>query len=94
VKPLTVLSTASMSRPVSPVLIAKPSEGYGVDVVPIIVGRGPPPATRAILGALIQTTITYGGNLLGIDAFTLEIAIGALIAIAVWLDKFRFRGRR
>jgi ribose transport system permease protein len=48
----------------------------------------------AILGALIQTTITNGGNLLGIDAFTLEIAIGALIAIAVWLDKFRSRGRR
>ena len=43
----------------------------------------------AILGALIMTTITNGGNLLGIDAFTLEIAIGALIALAVWADKFR-----
>jgi ribose/xylose/arabinose/galactoside ABC-type transport system permease subunit len=42
-----------------------------------------------LLGTLIMTTITNGGNLLGIDAFTLEIAIGALIALAVWLDKFR-----
>ena len=48
----------------------------------------------AILGALIMTTITNGGNLLGIDAFTLEIAIGALIAVAVWLDKLRVRGTR
>ena len=47
----------------------------------------------AILGALIMTTITNGGNLLGIDAFTLEIAIGALIALAVWADKFRGSSR-
>jgi ribose transport system permease protein len=48
----------------------------------------------SILGALIMTTITNGGNLLGIDAFTLEIAIGALIALAVWADKLRGGGRR
>lgn len=48
----------------------------------------------AILGALIMTTITNGGNLLGIDAFTLEIAIGALIALAVWADKLRTGGAR
>lgn len=48
----------------------------------------------AILGALIMTTITNGGNLLGINAFTLEIVIGALIAGAVWLDKLRKGGRR
>ena len=47
----------------------------------------------AILGALIMTTITNGGNLLGIDAFTLEIAIGALIALAVWADKLRGSSR-
>jgi ribose/xylose/arabinose/galactoside ABC-type transport system permease subunit len=45
-----------------------------------------------ILGTLIMTTITNGGNLLGIDAFTLEIAVGALIALAVWLDRLRIRG--
>jgi ribose/xylose/arabinose/galactoside ABC-type transport system permease subunit len=43
----------------------------------------------AVLGALIMTTIASGGNLLGIDAFTLQIAIGALIVIAVWIDKIR-----
>jgi ribose/xylose/arabinose/galactoside ABC-type transport system permease subunit len=48
----------------------------------------------AIFGALIMTTITNGGNLLGIDAFTLEIVIGALIAGAVWLDKLRKRNAR
>ena len=41
-----------------------------------------------------MTTITNGGNLLGIDAFTLEIAIGALIALAVWADKLRTGGTR
>ena len=48
----------------------------------------------AVFGALIMTTITNGGNLLGIDAFTLEIVIGALIAGAVWLDKLRKRNTR
>ena len=48
----------------------------------------------AVLGALIMTTITNGGNLLGVDAFTLEIVIGALIAGAVWLDKLRKRNER
>ena len=43
----------------------------------------------AILGALIMTTIANGGNLLGVDAFTLEIVIGGLIVFAVWLDKLR-----
>jgi ribose transport system permease protein len=51
-------------------------------------------ALGAILGALIMTTITNGGNLLGIDAFTLQVVIGALIAGAVWLDMLRKRGRR
>jgi ribose/xylose/arabinose/galactoside ABC-type transport system permease subunit len=46
----------------------------------------------SVLGALILTTITSGGNLLGIDAFSLQIAIGALIVIAVWIDQLR-RGR-
>jgi ribose/xylose/arabinose/galactoside ABC-type transport system permease subunit len=43
----------------------------------------------SVLGALIMTTINSGGNLLGIDAFTLQIAVGALIVIAVWIDKVR-----
>ena len=48
----------------------------------------------AILGALIMTTIANGGNLLGVDAFTLEIVIGALIVFAVWLDKLRKTRKR
>jgi ribose/xylose/arabinose/galactoside ABC-type transport system permease subunit len=43
----------------------------------------------SVLGALIMTTIASGGNLLGIDAFTLQIAIGALIVLAVWIDRVR-----
>lgn len=43
----------------------------------------------SVLGALIMTTIASGGNLLGVDAFSLQIAIGALIVIAVWIDKLR-----
>jgi ribose transport system permease protein len=43
----------------------------------------------SVLGALIMTTISSGCNLLGVDAFALQIAIGALIVIAVWLDRVR-----
>jgi ribose/xylose/arabinose/galactoside ABC-type transport system permease subunit len=43
----------------------------------------------AILGAVIMTTIDNGGNLLGVDPFVLEIAVGALIVIAVLVDKRR-----
>jgi len=43
----------------------------------------------SVLGALIMTTIASGGNLLGIDAFMLQIAIGALIVLAVWIDRIR-----
>lgn len=43
----------------------------------------------AILGAIIMTTIDNGGNLLGIDPFVLEIAVGALIVLAVLIDKYR-----
>lgn len=43
----------------------------------------------AILGAVIMTTIDNGGNLLGVDPFVLEIAVGALIVLAVLIDKYR-----
>lgn len=43
----------------------------------------------AILGAIIMTTIDNGGNLLGVDPFVLEIAVGALIVLAVLVDKRR-----
>lgn len=40
-----------------------------------------------VLGAIIMATLRNGGNLLGINSFILEIAIGALIVIAVLIDK-------
>lgn len=43
----------------------------------------------SVLGALIVTTMGTGGNLLGIDAFTLQIAIKALIGLLVWIDRIR-----
>jgi len=46
----------------------------------------------SVLGAPIMTTIASGGNLLGIDAFTLQLAIGPLIVLAVWIDRIR-KGR-
>jgi ribose/xylose/arabinose/galactoside ABC-type transport system permease subunit len=84
------------------VRMASPTAGTGYELYAIaaaVIGgaslngaQGSVPG--AILGALIMTTITNGGNLLGIDAFTLEIVIGALIAGAVWLDKLRTRNVR
>jgi ribose transport system permease protein len=84
------------------VRMASPTAGTGYELYAIaaaVIGgaslngaQGSVPG--AILGALIMTTITNGGNLLGIDAFTLEIVIGGLIAGAVWLDKLRTRNVR
>ncbi|CAA9441988.1 MAG: Ribose ABC transport system, permease protein RbsC [uncultured Rubrobacteraceae bacterium] len=51
-------------------------------------------ALGAILGALIMATLENGGNLLGVDPFYLQIAIGALILIAVFFDQVQQRGLR
>lgn len=51
-------------------------------------------ALGAILGALIMATLENGGNLLGVDPFYLQIAIGALILIAVFFDGVQQRGLR
>lgn len=40
-----------------------------------------------VIGALIMQTLRNGGNLLGVNAFVLEICIGALIIAAVLIDK-------
>lgn len=84
------------------VRIADPTAGSGYELYAIaaaVIGGASLNGAQgsmlgAILGALIMTTITNGGNLLGIDAFTLEIVIGALIAAAVWLDKLRKKDSR
>jgi ribose transport system permease protein len=43
-------------------------------------------AIGAVLGAVIMALLANGGNLLGIDPFYLQIAIGLLIIMAVYLD--------
>ncbi len=42
-----------------------------------------------VLGAILMATLRNGGNLLGINPFILEIAVGALIIGAVLLDQLR-----
>ena len=41
------------------------------------------------LGALIMQMLRNGGNLLGIDPFILEMIIGALIVVSVYIDQLR-----
>lgn len=48
-------------------------------------------AIGAVLGALIMGLLNNGGNLLGIDPFYLQIAIGLLIILAVYLDNLQGR---
>lgn len=43
----------------------------------------------AFLGAIIMSTLRQGGTLIGMNAFILEIIIGALIVVAVLLDQLR-----
>ena len=38
---------------------------------------------------MLAAPTASGGKLLGVDAFSLQIAIGALIVIAVWIDNLR-----
>jgi len=45
----------------------------------------------AVLGALIMGLLANGGNLLGIDPFYLQIAIGLLIILAVFFDHLQGR---
>jgi len=48
-------------------------------------------AIGAVLGALIMGMLANGGNLLGIDPFYLQIAIGLLIILAVYFDNLQGR---
>ncbi|HVB20878.1 MAG TPA: ABC transporter permease [Ktedonobacteraceae bacterium] len=45
----------------------------------------------AVIGALIMAMLNNGGNLLGVDPFYLQIAIGALIILAVYFDNLQGR---
>ncbi|MDC7231316.1 MAG: ABC transporter permease [Sphaerochaetaceae bacterium] len=42
-----------------------------------------------VLGALLISLIQNGGNLLGINAFILQIIVGVLIVASVWYDQIR-----
>ena len=44
-----------------------------------------------VIGAMIMQTLRNAGNLLGIDPFILEIMVGSLIVIAVWIDQMKKR---
>lgn len=46
-------------------------------------------AIGTILGAFIMQMLRNGGNLLGIDPFILEMVIGFLIVISVYVDQLR-----
>lgn len=46
-------------------------------------------AIGAVLGALIMGLLNNGGNLLGVDPFYLQIAIGLLIILAVYFDNLQ-----
>jgi len=48
-------------------------------------------AIGAVLGAVIMALLANGGNLLGIDPFYLQIAIGLLIILAVYFDNLQGR---
>ncbi|MEF9969450.1 MAG: ABC transporter permease [Ruthenibacterium sp.] len=47
-----------------------------------------------VLGTLIIAMIRNGGQLLGINSFVLDISVGALIVIAVLIDKLGKHGKR
>jgi ribose transport system permease protein len=46
-------------------------------------------AIGTALGALIMQMLRNGGNLLGIDPFILEMIIGTLIVVSVYIDQLR-----
>ncbi|GHU83570.1 hypothetical protein FACS189468_8780 [Spirochaetia bacterium] len=46
-------------------------------------------AIGTVLGALIMQMLRNGGNLLGIDPFILEMIIGTLIIVSVYIDQIR-----
>ncbi|MGI5148065.1 ABC transporter permease [Plantactinospora sp. CA-294935] len=50
-------------------------------------------ALGALVGALIVGLLNNGGTLLGVDPFWLQVAIGALILVAVGVDQLQGRRR-
>ena len=48
-------------------------------------------ALGTVIGACIMAVIQNGGNLLGINGFIMDIATGALVVIAVLIEKNKKR---
>jgi ribose transport system permease protein len=74
-------------------------EGYELDAIAAaVVGGaslmgGEGTILGTVLGALLIATLRNGGNLLGINPFILQIAIGMLIVAAVLIDQLTKRNR-
>ncbi|HEY9594125.1 MAG TPA: ABC transporter permease [Spirochaetia bacterium] len=72
-------------------------EGYELDAIAAaVVGGaslmgGEGTILGTVLGAMIIATLRNGGNLLGINPFILQIAIGTLIVVAVLIDQLNKR---
>jgi ribose/xylose/arabinose/galactoside ABC-type transport system permease subunit len=72
-------------------------EGYELDAIAAaVVGGaslmgGEGTILGTVLGAMIIATLRNGGNLLGINPFILQIAIGVLIVVAVMIDQLNKR---
>jgi ribose transport system permease protein len=52
-------------------------------------GRGS--VSGAIIGAIIMATIRFGLNVLGMSPFLQQIAVGAILIAAVFLDNLRLK---
>ena len=55
-------------------------------------GRGSVSGT--VIGALIMGVLQNGLNLLAVPSFYQQMAIGAVLVLAVWFDQARTRGIR
>lgn len=76
------------------------SVGLELDVIAAVVIGGAPLAggegsiVGSVLGALLMTVIKTGAVHKGMPSWTQEIATGAIIVVAVAVDRARHRGRR
>ena len=78
---------------------AHPGVGYGYELDAIAAsviggaslmgGRGS--VSGAIIGAIIMATIRFGLNVLGMSPFLQQIAVGAILIAAVFLDNLRLK---
>jgi ribose transport system permease protein len=72
-------------------------EGYELRVIASVVigggslSGGQGTVTGTIIGSLIMGVLANGANLLGISSFTQQIAIGAVIVLAVTFDEYQRR---